>query len=173
VLCILIVTGTPATLELLMIAGWRGDAGLHVLCGGEAFRLNLAPLTTRCRYEGVGGFSYTAYLRAQESLAWAVSCLYTRTCSKAHSPPVQPASHTPPFPCRSFRNVYGPTETTIWSSCQRFTSEPTGSVPIGSPIANTQLYVLDESKRQCKAGQSGEKGAAFLGKFFPLPCLLH
>ena len=43
------------------------------------------------------GFSYTACLRAQESLVWAVGCLYTRTCSRARSPPVQ-LTRTPPSP---------------------------------------------------------------------------
>jgi amino acid adenylation domain-containing protein len=39
-------------------------------------------------------------------------------------------------------NMYGPTETTIWSLCERVTSG-TGPVSIGKPIANTQVYVLD------------------------------
>ena len=39
-------------------------------------------------------------------------------------------------------NMYGPTETTIWSSCSQITG---GDAPIavGKPIANTQFYVLD------------------------------
>jgi non-ribosomal peptide synthetase component F len=73
---------------------------------------------------------------------------------------VSPATY--PIPCRSFRNVYGPTETTIWSTCELFKDEPTGHVSIGSPIAQTQLYVLDENRRQCKAGQSGESNGHIL-----------
>ena len=42
----------------------------------------------------------------------------------------------------SLWNLYGPTETTIWSTvCQVEPGE--GPVPIGRPIANTQLYILD------------------------------
>jgi amino acid adenylation domain-containing protein len=43
-------------------------------------------------------------------------------------------------------NVYGPTETTIWSTVKPVgpgALEDRGHVPIGGPIANTQVYVLD------------------------------
>ena len=52
-------------------------------------------------------------------------------------------------------NMYGPTEATIWSSV-----EPTrggeGIVNIGQPIANTALYVLDESGAPVPDGTPGE-----------------
>ena len=51
-------------------------------------------------------------------------------------------------------NMYGPTETTIWSSCTRI--EPgTGSITVGGPIDNTQFYVLDESETPVPVGVSG------------------
>ena len=37
-------------------------------------------------------------------------------------------------------NMYGPTETTIWSSVARL-APGTGPIPLGRPIANTQFYV--------------------------------
>ena len=43
----------------------------------------------------------------------------------------------------SLWNMYGPTETTIWSAVYRV-ERGTNSVPIGRPIANTQIYLLDE-----------------------------
>jgi long-subunit acyl-CoA synthetase (AMP-forming) len=51
--------------------------------------------------------------------------------------------------------MYGPTETTIWSAtCP---AEPTdGTVPLGTPIANTQIYILDEQLRPLPAGMPGE-----------------
>jgi len=52
-------------------------------------------------------------------------------------------------------NLYGPTETTIWSTAHRVDSRP-GSVPIGKPIANTQIYILDDQKRMVPSGASGE-----------------
>ena len=52
-------------------------------------------------------------------------------------------------------NVYGPTETTIWSSATRVTE---GATPlrIGPPIANTQFYVLDQAQRLLPLGAVGE-----------------
>jgi amino acid adenylation domain-containing protein len=43
--------------------------------------------------------------------------------------------------CSALWNMYGPTETTIWSSAHRI--EADGSVKIGGPIANTQFYVVN------------------------------
>lgn len=52
-------------------------------------------------------------------------------------------------------NMYGPTETTIWSSTM--TADTSHSVvPLGEPIANTQLYVLDQYGRLTAPGQPGE-----------------
>ena len=52
-------------------------------------------------------------------------------------------------------NMYGPTETTIWSSTQTATPND-GITPIGTPIANTQLYVLDAHKEPVPVGVPGE-----------------
>ena len=55
-------------------------------------------------------------------------------------------------------NGYGPTEGTTFSVCgsQRTSSEPGGSVPIGRPIANTSVYVLDEELEPVPVGVVGE-----------------
>ncbi len=47
--------------------------------------------------------------------------------------------------CAELWNMYGPTETTVWSTLHRVTSAE-GVVPIGRPIANTQVYVLDAER---------------------------
>jgi polyketide synthase 12 len=51
-------------------------------------------------------------------------------------------------------NMYGPTETTVWSSIWQVRAD--GDVVIGSPIANTQLYVLDEDLSPVPLGFPGE-----------------
>ena len=55
-------------------------------------------------------------------------------------------------------NGYGPTETTTFACCYRIPA-PLGevaSVPIGGPIGNTQLYVLDAGGRLVPPGVAGE-----------------
>ena len=52
-------------------------------------------------------------------------------------------------------NMYGPTETTIWSSFWEVPEDP-AEVVIGGPIAGTRLHVLDERLRQVPVGVVGE-----------------
>jgi amino acid adenylation domain-containing protein len=99
-----IVQATPATWQMLILAGWGWCKGLKMLCGGEALPRVLAE-----RLLDLGGELW---------------------------------------------NMYGPTETTIWSSITRvFPGEP---IRIGPPIANTQFYILDAWGQPVPAGSSGE-----------------
>ena len=52
-------------------------------------------------------------------------------------------------------NMYGPTETTIWSTTQT-AAAGAGVVGIGTPIANTQVYVLDDALQPLPIGVAGE-----------------
>jgi len=52
-------------------------------------------------------------------------------------------------------NMYGPTETTIWSSTFKLNGE-LDSVPIGKPIANTEIFLLDENQQLVPIGVPGE-----------------
>ena len=52
-------------------------------------------------------------------------------------------------------NLYGPTETTIWSAVHHV-KEFGDSVPIGRPMANTQIYILDKNLQPVPAGVPGE-----------------
>ena len=55
-------------------------------------------------------------------------------------------------------NGYGPTENTTFTTCYPIPHEQTldGSVPIGRPIANTTVYILDEALRPTPVGVPGE-----------------
>ena len=98
---------TPATWQMLLTSGWTGQAGLKILCGGEALGGDLAK-----------------QLAASATTVW---------------------------------NLYGPTETTIWSAVYPLEqTEFPATIPIGRPIANTRLYVLDRHGRQVPVGVAGE-----------------
>ncbi|MEG3936237.1 amino acid adenylation domain-containing protein [Microcoleus sp. T3_B1] len=111
-----VMQATPATWQVLLLAGWTGSPQLKILCGGEALPKNLASQLL-CRSQEV----------------W---------------------------------NVYGPTETTIWSAAYKvkaFEGELHTSVPIGRPIANTQFYLLDAHLQPVPIGVAGELYIASVG----------
>lgn len=63
-------------------------------------------------------------------------------------------------------NMYGPTETTIWSTSLKLENEQqnvNAIVPIGYSIANTQLYILDTYLQPVPIGVSGELYIGGLG----------
>ncbi|HYW09431.1 MAG TPA: amino acid adenylation domain-containing protein [Longimicrobium sp.] len=99
-----VMQATPATWRLLLQHGWIPDAGLALLCGGEALPPELA----------------------RRLLA----------------------------PARALWNLYGPTETTIWSTAHRVRDAE--SIPLGLPIANTRLYVVDAAMNPAPVGVPGE-----------------
>ncbi|MEV8517152.1 amino acid adenylation domain-containing protein [Dactylosporangium sp. NPDC051484] len=99
-----VMQATPATWQMLVSAGWQGDPGLTVLCGGEALPPDLADALT-----------------SRAAAVW---------------------------------NLYGPTETTIWSCVERV--RPGQPVTIGHPIANTRCYVLDGRGQPLPDGVDGE-----------------
>lgn len=102
---ITMMQATPATWELLLQSGWRGQPSLSkILCGGEALSRQLAD-----------------QLVSRGEAVW---------------------------------NMYGPTETTVWSSFWQVRAGD--DVVIGSPIANTQLYVLDTNLSPVPIGFAGE-----------------
>jgi polyketide synthase PksJ len=55
-------------------------------------------------------------------------------------------------------NFYGPTETTVWSTYHKIETvdKAKAHVPIGKPLANTQVYVLDEDLKPLPADTPGE-----------------
>jgi acyl-CoA synthetase (AMP-forming)/AMP-acid ligase II/aryl carrier-like protein len=53
-------------------------------------------------------------------------------------------------------NAYGPTESTICATMHLCTEDYDFSVPIGRPIANTRIYILDAHGRPAPIGVSGE-----------------
>jgi amino acid adenylation domain-containing protein len=56
--------------------------------------------------------------------------------------------------CAELWNMYGPTETTIWSSIEQVLSAEE-TITIGRPIANTEMYILDGSLGPVPVGVAG------------------
>jgi natural product biosynthesis luciferase-like monooxygenase protein/amino acid adenylation domain-containing protein len=65
------------------------------------------------------------------------------------------ASELQPLAKDGVFNMYGPTETTIWSAAYKVT-EGSERIPIGRPIANTEIYLLDEDLEPVPIGLPGE-----------------
>jgi amino acid adenylation domain-containing protein len=96
---------TPATWRMLFDSGWRGQADLVVLCGGE--------------------------------------------------PLPQPLAQRILSSCQTLWNLYGPTESTIWSTRERIESADQ-PITIGQPIANTTVHLLDSGLAPVPIGVTGE-----------------
>lgn len=58
--------------------------------------------------------------------------------------------------CAEVWNLYGPTETTIWSMASRVDNTDLDPLPLGRPIAGTRLYVVDSHDRLAPVGVPGE-----------------
>jgi natural product biosynthesis luciferase-like monooxygenase protein/non-ribosomal peptide synthase protein (TIGR01720 family) len=68
-------------------------------------------------------------------------------------------------------NMYGPTETTIWSACSKIERDAK-KITIGKPIANTQIYILNSSMQLMPVGVAGEMyigGAGVANKYINRP----
>jgi amino acid adenylation domain-containing protein len=66
----------------------------------------------------------------------------------------------------SLWNVYGPTETTIWSTVHEVSAGDADSgrpVPLGGPIANTEAYLLDRLERGLPPMPDGVPGELYIG----------
>jgi amino acid adenylation domain-containing protein len=60
------------------------------------------------------------------------------------------------YPGLTLLNGYGPTENTTFTTCYHVRDECRDDVPIGTPIANTTVYVLDDAREPVDVGERGE-----------------
>ncbi|MBV8202329.1 MAG: amino acid adenylation domain-containing protein, partial [Acidobacteria bacterium] len=127
-----LLQGTPVTWQLLVQSGWQGDGGrLLAVTAGEALTADLAG-------------------RLLERLAPAGE----RADGQAAGPAEREAGGQ-----GGLWNLYGPTEAAIYSAGARVAARrlaaSTGA-PIGGPVANTWLYLLDRGQQPVPIGAAGE-----------------
>lgn len=60
------------------------------------------------------------------------------------------------FPHLALINGYGPTENTTFSLCHRIDRVGAGSIPIGTPIARSSVYIFDQHQQLVPVGVEGE-----------------
>ncbi len=77
-------------------------------------------------------------------------------------------------PGRRFVNLYGPAETAVWATWHEV-SDPLSAPPIGRPVANKRVYVMDDDMRPLGIGQSGELyvGGVGVGRYLSQPHLME
>ncbi len=121
-------------------------AGSDTLSDGAA----LSSLMQRCGATIMQATPATWHMLLESG--WSGSSKLTILCG-GESWPTELADQLRPR-CRSLWNMYGPTETTIWSSVARV--EKGKAVLIGPPIANTYFYVLDVHRQPVPLGIPGE-----------------
>jgi amino acid adenylation domain-containing protein/non-ribosomal peptide synthase protein (TIGR01720 family) len=87
----------------------------------------------------------------------ALASLATVIVAGEACPPQLVAEHYALLPHCLLFNEYGPTEATVWSSVYRVPQDSNGSpVPIGQPVPNYRLYVLDNHRQPVPIGVPGE-----------------
>ncbi|HMB71132.1 MAG TPA: condensation domain-containing protein, partial [bacterium] len=118
----------PLTTGAQVVVAGREDAGDGERLGGllkerRATVMQATPATWRLLIDS----------------GWAGDPSLKALCGGEALPPELAAALRPR--CRELWNLYGPTETTIWSTTRRL--EDDGPVTVGGPIAATQVHVLD------------------------------
>ncbi|MFJ2442186.1 amino acid adenylation domain-containing protein [Streptomyces sp. NPDC087658] len=118
-----------------------GEALLGAVAGSGATVLQATPLTWNLLLDSGWTGGLRVALCGGESLAPALAARLTARC-------------------RRVWNIYGPTETTVWSTAHRVTTSDQGVVPVGHPLPDTTVRVLDE---QMRAVTHGERGEVWIG----------
>lgn len=100
--------------------------------------------------------SLYSFLLHQSSPAQLAS-LNTVIVAGEACPASLPALHHGRLPQAALYNEYGPTEGTVWSTVYRFpeSSAPTPA-PIGRPIPNMEVYIIDGQRQPVPIGVAGE-----------------
>lgn len=64
--------------------------------------------------------------------------------------------HYAKLPRATLYNEYGPTEGTVWSTVHKCGATESGAVPIGRPVPNMNVFILNDRKEPAGVGELGE-----------------
>jgi len=143
-----------AVLELLLPL----SVGAEVILAGKDTVIDGVALAALLRDSGATAMQATpASWRLLLEAGWPGSPGFKAMCGGEPLPPDLAQALLPL--CGQLWNLYGPTETTVWSTAMRVEAAPDGRAPdihVGRPIANTQVWILDDSGQPCPRGVPGE-----------------
>ncbi|MEZ6139268.1 MAG: amino acid adenylation domain-containing protein [Zavarzinella sp.] len=100
-----VMSVTPATWRILLLAGWQGRSQMKAISGGEPITADLAEM------------------------------MIDRVAE--------------------FWNIYGPTETTVFSTSHHVVNR-NEAPPVGKPVPNTQILIVDDELQPVAPGMTGE-----------------
>ncbi|MGW5388313.1 amino acid adenylation domain-containing protein, partial [Nocardia sp. NPDC003963] len=99
----------------------------------------------------------TVFVAALPGEAGASACASLRLVfSSGEALPGRPAQRLRELTGTAVHNLYGPTEAAVDVTFHEVTDADTTVVPIGVPVFNTQVYVLDDRLRPVPVGVAGE-----------------
>lgn len=169
VLAVTSISFDISVLELL----WPLTRGAKVVVAGERLIENLVPddsgteandsFADLCKHHGVTLLQSTpSFLAAVVTEPVALAMLSGARAVLVGGeafPPGLAGRLAAALPATRLFNMYGPTETTIWSTVHEIdtaTEPQSGAIPIGTPIANTEVMILDGAGRAVPIGVAGE-----------------
>ncbi|WP_373516844.1 amino acid adenylation domain-containing protein, partial [Pricia sp.] len=86
-----------------------------------------------------------------------LQCLKTIMVAGEACPPSLGERHFKTLPDALLYNEYGPTEATVWCIAHKIKKdEEKGRTPLGRPVANAQIYLLDTTMNLVPMGATGE-----------------
>ena len=98
---------------------------------------------------------YTLLLNAASPQQLAT--LHTVIVAGEACPRLLAQTHHTKLPNTHLYNEYGPTEATVWATAYRIPPDLSpGPIPIGHPIPNTQIYLLNQHRQPVPTGAIGE-----------------
>jgi aspartate racemase len=130
-----LIVGEPGQLSLKDLGRTIRDHGVTILCLSTAL------------FHAMVDSELRALLRVKQFVVGG------ETLSRKHAHSCMEVVHP-----RRLINIYGPTESTVLATCMPITGvmNPKEVIPIGRPIGNTQVYILDEWLNLVPAGVTGE-----------------